>query len=159
MFANRVNTDREHSLQDIVSQEGQAAGARATVIDVTGKVLADSEAAASAMENLAQTPEFAEALKGEIGTDTRPSQTVGNCFPLCGGSRFRRRGPLGVSAVGYSEPPHRICEDAAGWFGACFPGCTCARRSALAQFTARRLQRIVQFANKIAGGELDGTHR
>jgi hypothetical protein len=27
MFANRVNTDREHDLQDIVSQEAHAAGA------------------------------------------------------------------------------------------------------------------------------------
>ena len=38
MFANRVNTDRQHPLQEIVSQEGQAAGARATVIDERGKI-------------------------------------------------------------------------------------------------------------------------
>ena len=45
MLANRVETDRTHNLQDIASQEGLAAGARVTVIDPTGKVLADSEAA------------------------------------------------------------------------------------------------------------------
>jgi len=28
MFANRVNTDREHTLQDVVSEESHAAGAR-----------------------------------------------------------------------------------------------------------------------------------
>ena len=44
MFAYRVEADRQHSLADITAQEGQAAGARATVIDPTGKVLADSEA-------------------------------------------------------------------------------------------------------------------
>ena len=43
MFAYRVEADRQHSLADITAQEGQAAGARATVIDPTGKVLADSE--------------------------------------------------------------------------------------------------------------------
>src|SRR3979411_1307974 len=91
LFANRLNTDREHDLQDIVSQEGHAAGARATVIDVTGKVLADSEAAASGMENLAHAPEFAAALKGEVGTDTRVSQTLGIDFlyvavPVAGGA-------------------------------------------------------------------------
>ncbi len=39
MFAYRVENDRQHSLADITSQEGQAAGARATVIDPTGKHL------------------------------------------------------------------------------------------------------------------------
>src|SRR5262249_30985670 len=77
MFANRVNTDRQHALQDMVSQEGQAAGARATIVDAQGKVLADSEAEASAMENLAGRPEFTAALKGEVGSDTRTSRTIG----------------------------------------------------------------------------------
>ena len=36
MFANRVNTDRKDNLPDLVSQESHAAGARATVIDLTG---------------------------------------------------------------------------------------------------------------------------
>ena len=64
MFAHRVETDRQHSLADITSQEGQAAGARATVIDPTGKVLADSEADPSTMENHAHRKEFVAALGG-----------------------------------------------------------------------------------------------
>jgi hypothetical protein len=44
LFAHRVEIDRSYSLVDIAAQEGQAAGARATIIDPTGKVLADSEA-------------------------------------------------------------------------------------------------------------------
>ncbi len=76
MFANRVNTDRKNSLQDIVSQEGHAAGARATVIDVGGRVLADSEASAARMGNLATDAEFAAALRGEIGIDTRPGPAL-----------------------------------------------------------------------------------
>ena len=51
LFANRVEIDRQHSLQDITSQEALAAGARATIIDPTGQVLADSEANPATMEN------------------------------------------------------------------------------------------------------------
>ena len=39
MFAHRVETDQTHSLADIAAQEGQAAGARATIIDPAGKVV------------------------------------------------------------------------------------------------------------------------
>jgi two-component system phosphate regulon sensor histidine kinase PhoR len=77
MFASRVNTDRKNSLQDIVSEEGHAAGARATVIDVAGRVLADSEASAATMENRATDAEFIAALRGEIGVDRRPSLALG----------------------------------------------------------------------------------
>jgi two-component system phosphate regulon sensor histidine kinase PhoR len=86
MFAHRVETDRQHSLADITSQEGQAAGARATVIDPTGKVLADSEADPSTMENHAQRPEFVSALGGKVGMDERNSRTLS--VPLC---TWRRR--------------------------------------------------------------------
>src|SRR5580658_10755663 len=58
MFAYRVEADRQHSLGDIAAQEGQAAGARATVIDPTGKVLADSETEPSTMESEANRKEF-----------------------------------------------------------------------------------------------------
>src|SRR5208337_4914775 len=63
MFAHRVESDRAaHSLSEIAAQEGQAAGARATIIDASGKVLADSEADPANMENHATRKEFAAAL-------------------------------------------------------------------------------------------------
>ncbi len=77
MFANRVNTQRNTGLQDIVAQEGHAAGARATVVDAAGKVLADSEASAPTMPNLSADPELQAALRGEIGIDYRPSPALG----------------------------------------------------------------------------------
>ena len=76
MLANRINTDRQYQLQDIVSQESHVAGARATVIDSQGNVLADSEVQAASMENNAHRPEFAAALSGQIGVDTRPSRAL-----------------------------------------------------------------------------------
>jgi two-component system phosphate regulon sensor histidine kinase PhoR len=153
MFANRVSTDREHSLQDIVSQEGQAAGARATVIDVTGKVLADSEAATSGLENLAQSPEFAAALKGDIGTDTRTSHVLGIEFlyvatPISGGAA-RLAYPLSDLGAATLQLRKTLLIGSALAFLVAL-----ALAGVLAQFTAHRLQRIVEFANKIAGGEL-----
>ena len=91
MFAYRVESDRQHSLADITAQEGQAAGARATVIDPTGKVLADSETDPSTMENHAQRKEFAAALAGNIGVEERKSRTLDIPFvyvaaPISGGA-------------------------------------------------------------------------
>jgi len=91
LFAHSVETDRQRPLQDITAREGQAAGARATLIDPTGKVLADSEAEASSMENHAERKEFKAALGGNIGVDERRSHTLGIPFlyvaaPISGGA-------------------------------------------------------------------------
>jgi two-component system phosphate regulon sensor histidine kinase PhoR len=154
MFANRVNTtDREHNLQDMVSQEGQAAGARATVIDVSGKVLADSEATAATVEDPAQQPEFVAALKGEVGTATRPSHTLGIeslyvAAPVSGGA-VRLAYPLSDLDAGTTQIRRTLLLGSTLAFLIAL-----ALAGVLAQFTARRLQRIVEFADKIAGGEL-----
>ncbi len=158
MFANRINTDREHNLQDIVSQEGQAAGARATVIDVTGKVLGDSEAVASATDNLAGLPEFAAALKGEIGSAVRTSHNLGIDFlyvaaPVSGGAA-RLAYPLSDLEAATSELGKKLAIGSAIAFLVAL-----LLAGVLAQFTARRLQRIVEFANKIAGWRTDRAHR
>src|ERR1700719_4620562 len=77
MFAARVDIDRLHTIQDITSQEGQYAGARATVIDVNGKVLADSEIPVAALEGEGKRPEFAAALRGQTGVKSRKRNTFG----------------------------------------------------------------------------------
>ena len=91
LFAHRVDTDRSHSLTEIAAQEALAAGARATIIDPTGKVLADSEANPSSMENHGQRKEFIAALHGNVGSDERRSRTIGIPFfyvaaPVSGGA-------------------------------------------------------------------------
>src|ERR1700689_4896987 len=59
LLAHRVETDRSgHSLADIAAQEAQSAGARVTIIDPAGNVLADSETNPGAVENVAQRKEF-----------------------------------------------------------------------------------------------------
>ena len=91
LFAHRVETDRTHSLTEIAAQEGQAAGARATVIDASGKVLADSESNPATMENHAARKEFVAALSGKTGENERRSATLGIPFlyvaaPIPGGA-------------------------------------------------------------------------
>src|SRR5216110_1971251 len=77
MFAGRVNTDHEHKIENITAQAGQEAGARATVVDTNGRVVADSEVQVSALENESRHPEFVAALRGEISVVTRKRNDFG----------------------------------------------------------------------------------
>jgi two-component system, OmpR family, phosphate regulon sensor histidine kinase PhoR len=154
LLAHRVETDRSgHSLVDIAAQEGQAAGARVTIIDPRGEVLADSESRPGATENLAQRKEFTAALSGRIGMDQRPSATIGTPFlyvavPISGGA-VRLAYPLSdVEAV--SMQVHRRLEQASG-LAFLFALLVAA---VAANWTARRLERIVEVAARIAEGDL-----
>ncbi len=55
----------------------QSVETRITVIDKTGRVLADSRQSPSEMENHADRPEFESAMKGQTGNFTRYSETIG----------------------------------------------------------------------------------
>src|SRR6266852_4294121 len=153
MFAYRVEADRQHSLADITAQEGQAAGARATVIDPTGKVLADSEADPGTMESQTNRREFASALAGRLGVDERNSQALGVPFlfvaaPVSGGA----------VRLAYPMPEIEITDRPLGM--ALFWGSLTAFVFAMlvaavaAQYVGWRLQRIVNFAERVAGGDL-----
>ena len=153
LFANRVNTDRLHPVADIVAQEGQAAGARATVIDVKGTVLADSEADAASMENHSTRPEFVAALRGEVGSDTRRSRTVGVPFlyvaaPVAGGA-VRLAYPLSDVETSVSQVRRTLLGSSLLAFAVAL-----VISGVAAQSIAGRLKRIVGFAERIAAGDL-----
>jgi two-component system, OmpR family, phosphate regulon sensor histidine kinase PhoR len=153
MFAQRVETDRQHSLSEIAQQEGRAAGARATIIDHEGKVLADSEADASTMENHAQRTEFVAALQGRVGSETRRSHTLGIPFMYVGAptSSGAVRLAYPLSAVeAAARKVHRTLLLASGL--AFLIAMILAGIAALS--IARRLHNIVQFADQIASGDL-----
>ena len=89
LFASRVNTDHFSKIEDITSQEGQLAGARATVVDVNGKVIADSEVLVAALETEGGRPEFLTALRGETGIETRRRNGIPVLYvavPVSGGA-------------------------------------------------------------------------
>jgi two-component system, OmpR family, phosphate regulon sensor histidine kinase PhoR len=101
LFASRVNTDRISKMEDIVAQEGQHAGARATVIDGNGKVIADSQVPVVALENEGQRPEFSAALHGDTGIETRNHNGIPVLYvavPVSGGA-VRLAYPLADVAV------------------------------------------------------------
>src|SRR3954451_9191032 len=153
MFAQRVNTDRAHQLSEVVAQDGQAAGARATVIDSQGKVLADSEAVAASMENHSTRPEFIAALGGSIGKDVRRSHTLGVPFlyvaaPISGGA-VRLAYPLSDIDAATAQVRKTIILGSALAFAVAL-----LLAGVAAQSTSRRLQRILYFADAIAAGNL-----
>ncbi len=154
LLAHRVETDRSgHSLADIAAQEGQAAGARVTIIDPAGNVLADSESTPGSVENVTQSKEFAAALAGGVGISQRRSATIGIPFlyvavPISGGA-VRMAYPLSdVEAV--TAQVRRRLELASG-MAFLFALLVAA---AAAHWTARRLERIVDVAARIAEGDL-----
>jgi two-component system phosphate regulon sensor histidine kinase PhoR len=153
LLAHRVETDRSHSLVDIAAQEGHSAGARVTIIDPTGNVLADSESTPGSIENISRRKEFAAALSGRVGIDQRRSATIGIPFlyvaaPVAGGA-VRLAYPLSdVEAV--SQQVHHRLEFASS-LAFLFALVVAA---IAAQWTAHRLERIVRVAARIAEGDL-----
>jgi two-component system phosphate regulon sensor histidine kinase PhoR len=153
MFATRVVSSPPASLTEITRQAARAADARVTVIDSTGKVLADSEADPAEMENHASRPEFVSALQGQVGSSTRLSKTIGTellyvAVPIPGGA-VRMAYPM--SSI--QQANRRIRWDL-------FEGSAIAALVAMllafiaTQSIGRRLMRITEFAERVAAGDL-----
>jgi two-component system phosphate regulon sensor histidine kinase PhoR len=153
MFAHRVESDHAHSLAEIAAQEGQAAGARATVIDASGRVLADSQTDPSNMENHSTRKEFAGALSGRVASDERRSATVGIPFlyiaaPVSGGA-VRLAYPLSdVEAIRQQVHRRMLWGSALALILALLVAATAS------VWTSRRLERIVDVAARIEQGDL-----
>ena len=89
MLANRINADHVHGIEVITSQEGQAAGARATVIDTNSQAIADSEVPVSALHDEGRSPEFVAALRGSTAVEIRSRNGARVLFvavPVSGGA-------------------------------------------------------------------------
>lgn len=153
MFAHHVADASKPNLPQDVAAEAQAANARATVIDRNGKVLADSEAQPEEMENHATRPEFIQALQGRIGSNIRRSHTLGIEFlyvaaPINGGA-VRLAYPLAEIRQTISEVRRTLL------FGSGLALLVAViLASIVAQFMARRLRKMMHFAEQLAAGEL-----
>lgn len=154
MFAGRANRESGSiSFQQLAEEVGRAAHARATIIDRAGRVLADSEANSAEMENHASRPEFVAALSGHPGGNTRTSHTLGIQFRYVAA-------PTSFGAVRLAYPLSSLRADvrkvrlelleASGI--AVLVGFVLALIGA--QSIARRLRRMVNFAQEIAAGNL-----
>jgi two-component system, OmpR family, phosphate regulon sensor histidine kinase PhoR len=153
LFAHRVETDKTHPLPEIAAQEGQSAGARATIIDASGRVLADSQSNPDAMENHSHRKEFVAALKGQTGESERRSATIGIPFlyvaaPIAGGA-VRLAYPLSDVEAVQAQVRHHLL------WGSLFASLIALLIAAAASvWTSRRLQHIVDVAARIESGDL-----
>jgi two-component system phosphate regulon sensor histidine kinase PhoR len=153
LFAHRVEIDHTHTLADIAAQEGLAAGARATVIDASGKVLADSESDPAQMENHGKRAEFAAALAGQTGENERRSTTLGIPFlyvaaPISGGA-VRLAYPLSDIEAVQAQVRRKLF-----WGSAIASLMALLIAAGASIWMARRLQRIVDVAARIERGDL-----
>lgn len=154
MFAARASREAGTiPFQQLANEVAAAARARATIIDHSGKVLADSEADSAVMENHATRPEFVEALEGQTGQNSRKSHTLGIDFryvaaPTSFGA-VRLAYPLSSIRASVHRIEKELMEASAI---ALFFGLLAALVAA--HSVARRLRRMVNFAQQIAEGNL-----
>ena len=153
LFANQVEDANNPNLLKLVAQTAKAADARVTAIELSGKVLADSEADPDQMENHATRPEFIAALKGQIGSNSRRSHTLGIEFLYVAA-------PVKNGAVRLAYPLSAIQSTTAqvrrNLIGASLAALLISMvlAAVVAHAISRRLQRITGFAERIAAGDL-----
>ena len=153
MFADRIRSEPNASMGEVAKQTANESGARVTVIRSDGLVLADSEANPDTMENHATRPEFQEALRGQIGSSSRASRTIGIDFlyvaaPVPGGA-VRLAYPLTVIA----QVNHKVRMTLLGTSLLAF-AVALIMAGVAAQNITLRLQRIVEFSKRVAEGDL-----
>ena len=153
LFASRISSTPSGSVRDVTDQVAKLLGARATVIDSSGKVLADSEANPDTMENHATRPEFMAALQGKSGTAVRDSVTVGIPFlyvatPIPGGA-VRMAYPLSDLQQADRQVRNGLIKSSAV---AVLVAAVFAFFAA--QSLGKRLTRITAFAERVASGDL-----
>ncbi|PYX87150.1 MAG: two-component sensor histidine kinase [Acidobacteria bacterium] len=153
LFAARVQHDKSVPLAQLVKEEAGSAEARATVIDASGKVLADSDANPQTMENHATRPEFIAALHGQTGSNVRTSHTLGIDFlyvaaPIPGGA-VRLAYPLASVQEAMAQVQKRVL-----WASLLAVLVATVLAGVMAHSIARRLRRVVLFAEQIAAGNL-----
>jgi len=153
MLASRMASTPPEQRAQVIQQTAAEAGARATLIDASGKVLADSEADPAQMDNHASRPEVIVALRGEVGSSTRTSKSIGVPFlyeaaPIPGGVvRLAYR----LSAI--DEVDRQVRNNL-------LKATAVATVIALVlaflatQSIGRRLVRITDFAERVAAGDL-----
>lgn len=95
----RFSLEQSPAIQEDTTALGDRIGTRITIIAADGTVLADSRSNPAEMVNHETRPEVMAALAGELGVDSRLSETVGVSFryvalPVADGRIYRLSVPL-----------------------------------------------------------------
>ncbi len=153
MFADRINAASPADFERITAAEAAASGARATVVDASGRALADSDPREPAGADESQQPEIMGALEHRVGSPQRRNDPQGNVFLYTALT-------VDVGAVRLAYPLEDIGEAVARMQSTLLLAAVIALGVAVfvaalvAQSISRRLQAIVEFAERIAGGDL-----
>ncbi|HYO80229.1 MAG TPA: ATP-binding protein [Bryobacteraceae bacterium] len=131
-----------------------AAGVRMTLVARDGKVVADSDADASQMENHGSRPEVAQAFHGSVGSDTRTSNTIGMKFlyvaiPVEAGA-LRLAVPLRDIDRQVREIRNQLLAAVAIAF---MPAVLIA--AFFARYVSSKLASIIEYAGKLARGDFE----
>ena len=146
-------------LRAAVAARSSALGARVTVVELDGTVIADSAFDPAEMENHAGRPELVAALGGEVGTATRRSATTGEsrlyvAVPPLDGRLYRLSITDAQLAALTDDVSSRVGIAAlvAGIAGV-FLVAVVARR------IARPIEELTEIATQVSDGQLDATPR
>jgi two-component system phosphate regulon sensor histidine kinase PhoR len=138
-------------LQERVRRMGEITNTRFTVVDPTGRVLADSRTNPATMENHATHPEVAAALAGTQGRSLRHSATLGIDMLYIAEPGV----PVVRAAVSVAEVRSVLLEIRMRIALAALPAAAAALILAylLAGSLNRRIERMIRFASAIERGE------
>ncbi|MDP9169944.1 MAG: ATP-binding protein [Acidobacteriota bacterium] len=145
---------RVNGVSTPIAELAKSAGARLTIVTTGGRVVADSEADASTMENHSGRPELQRAFKGGVGSATRMSRTLHLDFlyvavPLQGGA-IRLAMPLSVLNTEVTAIRIKILQSVAIAF---LPSVLLA--AFLARRLAGRLSSIINYAGELANANFE----
>lgn len=158
-----LDENRLSEMETLLQEHGEKIGARLTVIDREGTVLADSERDSTTMENHRFRPEISEALEGRRGRSLRYSSTVREdmlyiALPLARGGRIE--GVLRISLfvrdinVLINAVRRDIGLAMVIVFGLALVGAFAFSRS-----LTRPLRELMKASQKVAAGDFDATVR
>lgn len=142
---------------------GREAGLRVTIIAPDGKVLADSEQEARAMENHADRPEVRAALAHGTGRSIRHSATLG--VDMLYLATAARRGRETVAIVRVALPLHRVnralrsIRNSALGAAALALGVALLLSAAFSHRVTRSVRKLSRAARRLADGDLAVTVR
>ncbi|MGE0405790.1 MAG: ATP-binding protein [Candidatus Korobacteraceae bacterium] len=152
LLADQVNRDASN-LADLARQAAVDTGSRVTILDASGRVLADSGAERTGTSGIERLPEFAAALRGTAASSRRADageeEILYVAVPLRAGGALRLGHPLASVASTMQQVRGSLLR-ASG-----IALLLAATVAALAAYlVSRRLRRIVGFAEQVAQGNL-----
>ncbi len=83
IVTDKIHYHTDENLSEYLKEIKPGSNMRITVIDISGKVIGDSDANIQSTDNHHDRPEILEALEGKVGLEKRHSTTIGEDLLYC----------------------------------------------------------------------------